>query len=76
MTDVQAAIETAVLRIARARQETLERACEEALQGGVCGVLIYVGNDGVEHISPHPSVPYGTIHSYPYGYPDTQQETR
>ena len=53
----------------RKRLALVEEACEKALQGGACGVLTYVDSEGVEHIGPHPSVPYGMIHNYPHGLP-------
>ena len=47
--------------------EALERACEQALQGGVCGVLVVHHGAGEWTIGPHVSVPYGTIHEFPQG---------
>lgn len=60
-------VTAAAIRVATARNAAIERAAETALQGGVCGVLIYRQPDGSELIGPHSSVPYGVIHEYPQG---------
>lgn len=58
------AIWNLVLAHSKARAALVEQACEEALQGGVCGVLVYRDENGDERIGPHPKVPYGMIHEY------------
>lgn len=48
------------------RRDTIERACETALQGGEFGVLVC--EDYV--IGGHPDVPYGQIYHWPGKYED------
>jgi hypothetical protein len=58
-------IDEAVRRMARARHEAIERACEEALQGGVCGVLVVNLLGGAVDAAPSMAVPYGEIYEIP-----------
>jgi hypothetical protein len=44
-------------QLVQARHDAVEEACEAALAGGVCGVLI-----AGDKVGPHPRVPYGTIY--------------
>jgi hypothetical protein len=49
----------------RAAAVVIERACEQALQAGVSGVLVLTRNGVPVLASPHPDVPYGQIHYRP-----------
>lgn len=53
------AFETLVREITHARSEMLERACEEAIQGGLHGVVVD-DRRGVAWVDPR--VPYGRIY--------------
>lgn len=56
------AFESLVREQARRRAAAIERAIEEALQGGEHGVLV---DDQECWAEPHVSVPYGEIHHLP-----------
>lgn len=56
---VMAAIQAQAFAEARARAEAIETACEMALVGGVCGVLV---DDNEGTVGPSMAVPYGEIH--------------
>lgn len=62
-------IDTQVESFAWKRATVIETAVEQALQGGICGVLIFRDDNGDEIVGPHPMVPYGMIHEY-RGRPD------
>lgn len=49
-------IQTAVAHVARRRAVRVETACEAALQGGTCGVIVDGG-----HAWPDARVPYGHL---------------
>ena len=55
-------------RVMTIRADAIEAACEKALQGGTCGVLVIEETPTEWLIGPHPSVPYGQIHYAPAGY--------
>lgn len=67
--DIQRALDAGIMQeveaAARARQEVIDRVCEEALQGGVCGVSVY----GLE-VMVDPEVPYGYIHHHERAHPE------
>lgn len=55
MQAITKAMNAHVAAIIRAEREQLEQACEAAIQGGVCGVLV----DETGHAAPSIAVPYG-----------------
>jgi hypothetical protein len=57
-----------VQRVMKIRHDAIEVACEQALQGGVCGVLVVEESDSEWLVGPHSSVPYGHIYYAPSGY--------
>ena len=59
MNDPKEAIYALAKAESHARGTAIERACEEALAGGVCGVLV---DESACRAAPSLAVPYGEIH--------------
>lgn len=57
--DLGARIDDLVWEQSRKRAEAIDRLCEMALTGGVCGVAVYTDGGMVD-----PEVPYGHIYEY------------
>lgn len=58
----------------RAEDAAIEKACEQALQVGSCGVLVLENADGSITVGPHQDVPYGWIQRYqPGAHPDFRE---
>lgn len=51
----------AALQVSRARHDAVERACEEALQSGTAGVLVWERMSGETFVGATDLVPYGHI---------------
>ena len=58
-------IDALVLQAVTEQHALIERACEQALQHGVYGVLVLTGPDGRNIASEHPHVPYGNLYEAP-----------
>lgn len=56
-------MDTIINAVARVRAATIEQACEAALAGGRCGVLV---NDDLGTAEPNAAVRYGTIECIPW----------
>lgn len=75
LEDIQRAVNAGIMQeieaAARARQQVIDRLCEEALQGGVCGVSVYGLVAMVD-----PKVPYGCIHHHQSARPEGDSDGR
>jgi hypothetical protein len=72
--DIQRALDTGIMQevesAAKARQQVIDRLCEEALQGGVCGVSVYGLMAMVD-----PEVPYGYIYHHQRARPEGESNS-
>lgn len=59
--EFHARLQFEIERLRIVESEAIERACEAALQGGTCGVLV-IRSGGTTLIGPHESVPFGHIY--------------
>lgn len=55
-------IEKAIRRLMTERMDAIEKACEAALQGGECGVLVIWHRNGDVSAGVDASVPYGFVY--------------
>ena len=74
LEDLQRAIDVGIMQdveaAAKARQEMIDRVCEQALQGGVCGVSVYGFVAFVD-----PEVPYGYIDHHQADHPEGESDS-